>query len=425
MKRHFAVLLTIIILLQGCSGTPGSPEGPYDGPGPGEITGDEPETPPADDPADEPETPPADDPADEPNIPPEEPPADEPETPASDPAVEEIMSTMTDEEKLWQLIIAAPEDLTGGGAVTDCGELSGALERRPVGGVVLFGANLVDWEQTTALNAGIRQSLRLGPFICVDEEGGAVARVMRALGTTKLEPMYTYRDEGPERARENAGIMGADIAGFGFNVDFAPVADVWSNSENTVIGKRAYSDDPEEAAELVAAAVEGFHDAGMICTLKHFPGHGDTVADSHTGQALVELDREEIYSLQLPPFIAGIDAGADMVMVGHLTVPALDEDIATVSHAIITDILRDELGFQGVVITDSLKMSAAAELYEGGELAVRCMEAGCDILLMPASPEEAVNALLSALESGRLTWERIDQSVRRVLELKLKYSIIE
>ena len=345
--------------------------------------------------------------------------------PSPEERARELLDGMTAEEKLLQLFVVTPEALTGEAAVTDGEKLAAALAETPVGGIVLFQKNLVSAQQTRALTASAQGAAKYGLFVAVDEEGGTVARLMNALHTRKLGPMYDYRAEGPERARENAATIGEDIRAHGFNLDFAPVADVWTNPVNTVIGRRAYSDDPEEASELVATAVEGFHDAGVLCTLKHFPGHGDTVADSHTGQATVELNREEIESLQLPPFASGINAGADMVMVGHLTCPALDGEIATVSHAIVTDLLRGELGFEGVVITDGLQMSAASKLYGPGELAVRAIGAGVDLLLMPEDLSEALEGLRSALESGALTQERIDGSVRRILELKLRAGILE
>lgn len=350
-------------------------------------------------------------------------PAPEPD-PEPDP-IAELMASMTLREKLLQLFIVTPEALTGEAAVTGGEELSAALAETPVAGLVLFRQNLVDREQVKKLLEDAQNASEIGLFIGVDEEGGVVNRLMGTLGTTRVNSMFYYKDMGPEKARENAQTIGTDISDCGFNLNFAPVADVWTNPDNTVIGRRAYSDDPSQASELVAAAVEGFHLAGVMCTLKHFPGHGDTRADSHTGEALVELSREEIYATQLPPFASGIAAGADMVMVGHLTVPALDGEIATVSEAVITELLRGELGFEGVVITDSLQMSAAAEKYPPGELAVRTIGAGADILLMPSDLPASLAALEDAVASGELTEERVDVSVRRILELKAKYGLIE
>ena len=197
------------------------------------------------------------------------------------------------------------------------------------------------------------------------------------------------------------------------------MADVWSNPDNPVIRTRAYSDDFFQAAELVAAAVEGFHAGGVVCTLKHFPGHGDTVSDSHYGAAYVTKSLEELRQEELLPFRAGIEAGADMVMIGHLTVPALDTMPAPFSHAVVTELLREELGFTGVVITDALEMGALGD-YTSGEIAVLAVQAGVDLLLCPGDPAEALGALSQAVKEGELSRERIDESVLRILRMKLR-----
>ncbi len=367
-------------------------------------------------------------------VPPAEPeqPA-EPETPAepeppADPTAaraQEILESMTLDEKIYQLFVVTPETLTGVGTATRAGETTrNALEASPVGGIIYFAKNLETGEQTRDMIAATQSYSKLGLLICVDEEGGPVARLMDKLGTTKISAMYTYKDDGADTARENAATIGRDLLSYGFNTDFAPVADVWSNPNNTVIGKRAYSDDFSQAAELVAAAVSGFHDAGAICTLKHFPGHGDTNEDSHTSSAHVSKTHEELAGEEWLPFSAGIKAGADMVMVGHLTVPDIDDVPATISRAIVTDCLRGELGFDGVVITDSLVMDAVSSLYAPGELCVRALEAGCDLLLEPESLADAAAGISDAVASGHLTEARIDESVVRILTLKLKYGIL-
>ncbi len=380
----------------------------------------------------EPDTPAEPDPPAEPVQPEPEQPA-EPETPAepeppADPTAaraQEILSSMTLEEKIYQLFVVTPETLTGVGTATRAGETTrAALESYPVGGIVYFAKNLESGEQTRDMISATQSYSKLGLLICVDEEGGPVARLMDKLGTTQLSAMYTYKDDGTDTAQGNAATIGRDILSYGFNTDFAPVADVWSNPNNTVIGRRAYSDDFSQAAELVAAAVQGFHDAGAICTLKHFPGHGDTNEDSHTSSALVTKTHDELSREEWLPFASGIAAGADMVMVVHLTVPDIDDQPATLSRAIVTGCLRGELGFDGVVITDSLVMEAVSGLYAPGELCVRALEAGCDLLLEPESLADAAAGIADAVTSGRLTEARIDESVVRILTLKLKYGIL-
>lgn len=338
---------------------------------------------------------------------------------------EELLSGMTLREKLCQLMIVRPETLTGESPVTAAGETTRlALESYPVGGLIYSVDNLVTQEQTREMITNTQSYSEIPLFISADEEGGNVGRLMYKLGTTWVNDMYSYKDMGEDTAYANAYTIGSDMVSCLFNTDFAPVADVWTNPENTVIGDRAYSDDFAQASELVAAAVRGFTDAGVVCCVKHFPGHGDTSTDTHEGAAVVNKSLDELRAGELLPFESGIDAGVDMVMVGHITVTAVDDEPATISKAVITDLLREELGWDGVVITDSLDMGALAG-YDNGEVCVKFLEAGGDILLGVPDIEAALTALETAVTDGRLTEQRIDESVQRVLELKIAHGIIE
>lgn len=349
-------------------------------------------------------------------------------TPTPDPGkvrAEELLSGMTLREKLCQLMIVRPEVLTGESPVTAAGETTRlALETYPVGGLIYSVDNLVTQEQTREMITNTQSYSKFPLFISADEEGGNVGRLMYKLGTTWVNSMYSYKDQGADTAYSNAKTIGTDMVSCLFNTDFAPVADVWTNPENTVIGDRAYSDDFEQAAELVASAVRGFTDAGVICCLKHFPGHGDTSTDTHEGAAVVSKSLDELRAGEFLPFVSGIEAGADMVMIGHITVTSVDPEPATISKAIITDVLRGELGWDGVVISDSLDMGALAG-YDNGEVCVKFLEAGGDILLGIPDIETALTALEAAVTDGRLTESRIDESVQRVLELKISHGIIE
>ena len=349
-------------------------------------------------------------------------------TPTPDPVkvrAEELLSGMTLREKLCQLMIVRPEVLTGESPVTAAGETTRlALETYPVGGLIYSVDNLVTQEQTREMITNTQSYSKLPLFISADEEGGNVGRLMYKLGTTWVNSMYSYKDEGADTAYSNAKTIGTDMVSCLFNTDFAPVADVWTNTDNTVIGDRAYSDDFEQAAELVASAVRGFTDAGVVCCLKHFPGHGDTSTDTHEGAAVVSKSLDELRAGEFLPFVSGIEAGADMVMIGHITVTLVDPEPATISKAIITDVLRGELGWDGVVISDSLDMGALAG-YDNGEVCVKFLEAGGDILLGIPDIETALTALEAAVTDGRLTESRIDESVQRVLELKISHGIIE
>lgn len=340
-------------------------------------------------------------------------------------AAQTLLDGMTTHEKICQLLIVHPEALTGGGTVTGMtDELAAALRAYPVGGVLLSAGNMTSGEQLAALTAALSNGCKTAPLISVDEEGGRVARLMNTVGTTKLGSMYSYRAQGTQGAHDNAQTIARDIAAYGFNTDFAPVADVWTNKRSNAIGDRAYSDDYDEAAELVAAAVKGLHDGGVICCLKHFPGHGSTKTDSHDGAATVDKTLPQLRQEDLKPFVSGIAAGADMVMVGHLTVPTMDDVPASVSHKIVTNLLRYDLGFRGVIVTDGLQMQALAQ-YTDGEKAVLALAAGNDMLLEISDVPGTVAAIEKALVDGTLTQAALDQSVLRILQLKLAHGIVD
>ena len=338
-------------------------------------------------------------------------------------AAEALLADMTLREKICQLLIVQPQMLTGTTAVTAVDDtLMQALDEYPVGGFLLAAPHMKTADQLSALTRDLARAVP-GAILAVDEEGGRVGRLMYSVGTTKLQSMYSYKAEGTKTAYKNAWILAQDLKSFGFNTDFAPVADVWTVKGNIAIGDRAYSDDYDEAAELIASAVKGFHDGGAICCLKHFPGHGSTATDSHEEAAIVQKDLDTLRKEDLKPFVSGIQAGADMVMVGHITVPEIDDQPASQSKKLMTDLLRRELGFEGVIITDGLQMAAAGSIPDG-EKALRCLDAGADLLLEIADIEGTVQALEQAVADGRLTEARIDESVLRVLQLKMEHGLL-
>ena len=363
-------------------------------------------------------------------------------SPSAAPA--ELLAEMTLREKVGQLFLVRPDaldpalsqqtiddaDVSG---VTEVSETMAAfLEEYPVGGVVLFGKNITDEVQLRGLIAGLQQSSPVPLLIGIDEEGGVVARLANSPGfdLPRYESAAAVGAQGTDAVRAMSAEIGAYLAGYGINLDFAPVADVNTNPDNPVIGTRAFSSDPQEAADCVNAAVEGFSRAGVLCCLKHFPGHGDTAGDSHDGTVYTEKTMEELRACEFLPFEAGIRAGAPLVMVGHIAAPNAVEgeesDLpATFSRALITDVLRDELGFAGVVVTDSLAMGAITETYTPGEAAVLALQAGADLLLMPAGLAQAYDGVLAAVEDGRLTEERIDESVARILALKQQAGLLQ
>lgn len=340
--------------------------------------------------------------------------------------VEKTLADMSLRDKVCQMMFVRPESITGIDVVTAAGDTTkSALEQYPVGGIVYFAQNMESKDQVKEMIDNSQSYSKVGLFISTDEEGGMVNRLMNTVGTTYIDSMYNYKDEGTQKAHDNAYTIASDMAALGFNMDFAPVADVWSNPDNTVIGERAYSDDYSQAAELVGSAVKGFEDGGVMCTLKHFPGHGDTAEDTHYSSAYVRRTKDEIMADEMQPFTAGIDAGAEFVMVGHLIVPDIDELPATLSYKITTEMLRNEMHFEGIAITDSLAMSSIADNYGVGESAVMSIKAGIDMLLDPTDIDTAIDAVVQAVESGDITEDRIDDSVRKILALKEKHGLLK
>lgn len=340
--------------------------------------------------------------------------------------VDKTMAEMSLHDKVCQMMFVTPEGLTGTDDVMVAGDATKqALQAYPVGGIIYFANNFDNVDQTRDMISNTQSYSKIGLFIATDEEGGRVNRIMDTLGITYIGPMYDYKDDGPDVAFENAKTIASDMSALGFNLDFAPVADVWSNPDNTVIGDRAYSDDYAQAAELVGSAVKGFQDGGVICTLKHFPGHGDTAEDSHYSSAYVNRTKAQIMADEMQPFRTGIDAGAELVMVGHLIVPDIDELPSTLSYKIATEMLRGDMEFDGVAITDSMEMESIADNYGVADSAVMAVQAGMDMLLQPADLAAAVNAIVTAVQNGDITEPRIDESVRRILTLKAERGLLE
>jgi len=336
-----------------------------------------------------------------------------------------VVSSMTVREKICQMLIVTPDALSGVPEIKNPTDLlKNGLTRCPVGGVIMFGPNITSETQIRGLTTGLQEMTEIPLFIAVDEEGGQVARLKSKLGAHSVGPMLSYENSGPQVAYDNALTLAKALTNRGFNTAFSPVADVLSNPRNTVIGDRAYSRNFDTAAQLIPEAVRGFHDGGVVCSVKHFPGHGGTTEDSHDGAAYVNRTLVELTGGEFKPFAAGIDAGVDMVMLGHLIVPTVDSLPATLSPAMVTGVLRGDLGFQGVVITDALEMSAVSQGFSTQEVAVKTVEAGVDILLVPADIEATVEALVVAVESGTITEDRINESVERILRLKITSGIM-
>ncbi|MEG1491518.1 MAG: glycoside hydrolase family 3 N-terminal domain-containing protein [Oscillospiraceae bacterium] len=336
----------------------------------------------------------------------------------------EIISGMSINQKICQLFMAVPDDITGVKTITSGEQTKDALANYPVGGLYYRRANLISKEQAKEMIETSQSYAPIKMFICTDEEGGNITRLMKNIGTTEFNTMYSYKDDGEDKAYSNAKTIATDMKALGFNLDLAPVADVWSNPENTVIAERAYSDDFRQASTLITSAIQGFHDGGVLCCIKHFPGHGDTATDTHSGPSIVNKSRKELFKQELLPFKAGIAAGADMVMIGHMTVQAFDDKPSTISYNVITKLLREKLNYDGVVITDALEMAALSNV-PAGDIAVQSINAGADIMLCSTSFKALLGGINRAVANGTISEERINQSVMRIIMLKLKTKIIE
>ena len=347
-------------------------------------------------------------------------------------AVDERIGAMTLEQKVAQLFIVTPEALVEGvSQVTQAGDMTReGVTAHPVGGIVYFAQNLLDPEQTTTMLANVKQFYadagNVAPFIAVDEEGGTVVRVAdnEAFGAQDVGDASALGSAGDTEAAKRAAEQIADyLMTLGFNLDFAPVADVVDPLRSDTMGLRSFSSDAAVAADMVRAEVEGFRDKKMLCCAKHFPGIGAAAGDSHEGAITIEATNEELETVDLVPFRAAIEAGVPMIMVGHVSLPNIvgDSTPAPLSSAVVQGMLRDSLGYTGIIVTDSLSMGAITDYYTPAEAAVAALKAGCDIPLMPERLDEAYQGVLSAVQVGELTEERLDESLTRILTAKQEY----
>ena len=344
------------------------------------------------------------------------------ETRASD-----YLSRLTLHEKVCQLFFVQPEQFSRAGKVNAPDKVFySAFKRFPVGGVILFAQNLRK-KKLAALNAGMQEAAQgvngIGVFIGADEEGGGVSRVANNLRLQEKQPAPA-KITTPEKAYESARTIGGYLSQYGINVDFAPVADVRTDIKGSTIADRSYGSDADTVSGMVVRFVEGLHDCGVIPVLKHFPGYGAVSGNTHLGSGISEKKLKELRAVDFKPFIAGIQADAEMVMVSHQLAVRIDPDFPASLSAKVIGLLRDELGFRGVIITDALRMAAVHDQYGSGEACVRAIEAGADMLLLPANFNIAYEKVMEAVEEGRLTEKRINESVLRILLLKEKYGLL-
>lgn len=359
------------------------------------------------------------------------------------------IAAMSVGQKAAQLLMPTPEGLLGAlnvdatvsdsygeTGVTSVGDdLRRALAAYPVGGLCLFGANITGADQTRTLLADLTEATGAAgagvpALLAVDEEGGPlVARVANS-GYFDVEQFPAMADVGQagdvSKAQHIGRAIGAYLYDLGFNLDFAPVADVLTNPDNTVIASRSFGSDSDLVASMVKAEAEGFAGTGVACCAKHFPGHGDTVGDSHTGKATSTRTRDQLDACEFVPFRAAIEADVPAIMVGHIGLPAVtgDDVPATMSSDIVDGILRRDLGYDGLVVSDSMGMAAIGNFYHSDEAAVGFIKAGGDLVLGPNDLSVAFRGLVSAMESGDISEERVDQSLNRILKVKQACGLI-
>ena len=360
--------------------------------------------------------------------------SDEPVVPPTD-EVEELLQKMTLREKVGQMFYIRMESLDPTIEWTTFDDLAAHKNQEvtmrmrstnknyPVGGIILYAWNIEDEAQLARIIPQIR-SLNGRPLLCIDEEGGRVARIANNpnFHVKKYESMAAIGATGdPQNAYECGNTIGTYLKGYDFDIDFAPVADVNTNPENIVIGPRAFSDDPAVAAPMVVNYLQGLKDAGITGCIKHFPGHGDTTADTHTGYAQSLKTWDEMKDCEMVTFRAGIQWGCQLIMTAHIAVPNVTGSTipSTLSSIVLQDKLRGELGYQNIIITDGMEMGAITQHYTSAEAAVGSIQAGVDIVLGPRDFIEAFDAVVAAVNNGTISEERINQSVRRILTLRL------
>lgn len=303
-----------------------------------------------------------------------------------------------------------------------------AIKDTGFGGIALFGENVQSPDQLKKLVKDMQGASKIPLFIGIDEEGGNVSRIGSnpAMGEKSLPNMKEIGDSGALEAAYDVGdTLGKTLKKYGINMDFAPVADVNTNPNNPIIGVRSFGEDAKLVADMVVQVIKGLEENGVSACAKHFPGHGDTQSDSHKGQVQISQDLEGLKKVEWQPFKAAIKEKVDFIMVGHINTPnATTENIPATVNKQMMDYLRQDLGFKGLIITDALEMKAISDYYTSGEACIRAFKAGADILLMPLSWQEGYEAMVMAFNSGQIQKDRLDESVTRILKLKIEKGLL-
>lgn len=339
-----------------------------------------------------------------------------------DEKVEKVLKSMTIEEKIGQMITIYYSSPTMDST------LKKAIEEVKPGGFILFSDNMSSFDGTLKLIKDIKKLSSIPMFISIDQEGGIVQRLLSIKGVevSNIPSMYEVGLKNDlELTYEVGKMIAEELKVFGVNMNYAPVIDVYSNTNNTVIGKRAFATTPEMVSKHGLKLAEGLQDNGIIPVFKHFPGHGNTETDSHYDLPVVTKTKEELLNFDLIPFKDAIKNNASVIMIGHLAVPSITNDNtpASLSKELITNLLKKELGYNGLVVTDALNMGALTNYYSKEEICGKAVEAGVDILLMPTSSRTCLKSVKDALNNKKITESQINESVRKIL--KIKYENIE
>jgi len=331
-------------------------------------------------------------------------------------SVDQIVSSLSLEAKVAQLFYVTLEDYQRTGL--------------PYGGIIFFKHNMITADQTQNTISKIQSELTVPAFIGLDEEGGLVTRITgkASIGGTEIPEAWVLGHAAIPNAVYIANeIIAREIRILGFNMNFAPVGDIHTNPQNPIIGHRAFSDNPEVVAEKVIEAIRAYQNHNIIPVIKHYPGHGDTKEDSHMGTATLNHDLSRLMTIELVPFIEAIRGGVDVIMVGHLQVPQITGDLtpASLSEVMIQEILIDELGFDGLIVSDALNMKSIVDEYSTEAMINKGLDAGLNLFLMPENVDEAYKYLLEKAQTSKETEMKIDNTLRKIIRLKLEKNLFE
>lgn len=331
--------------------------------------------------------------------------------------VNEKLESMTLEEKIGQMLIISYRS----GEMDDT--LKSALVNNKPGGFILFAENFTTYDKTLNLIKSIKETADIPMFMSVDQEGGTVQRLksLSDVQATKIPAMFDVGKTGDSDIAYQVGeVIGEELEVFGINVDFAPVLDIVESRNQSFIGSRSFGTTPDLVSQMGIQLGKGLEDKGVIPVYKHFPGHGSTTTDSHYDLPVINKTKDELMEKELIPFKKAIGEGADIIMIGHLAIPKItnDKTPASLSKTLITDLLKTELNYQGLVVTDALNMGALTNNYKESEIYEMAINAGVDLLLMPKSSTSAMSSIKASIASGKISEDQINNSVRKILTLK-------